>query len=428
MNATDNFKSPILESSNKNQNENFDILDFYEVISEFLIRKIHFSIVSKSFGELKKLIKEKKELITASCLQSPEPDYINCDNEIEFFYSNFFENLISFIKKCLENLKEFFNFCFSTKSTEDDEHFGATLGNSDILHEKNYNILVSNYCIYALEKINSYLIQVLTEERNFTYFTNKSNIIAFQFLKGFLEFEKNFKKKNQAKNYQMRFSISDVFISNEKCFGKLQELISIQKNFCSNYFQSNISSVFLECLEKENSTNLFKENTLFEKLKTILKDNFLFLNAFEKSPEIFSITYEENYKFFVKELLNFLRSIYNRQVSYFSAARKINKLNILYLIDFSIKFLCFKNKLIQKVKKINWLQENKNKFFDYSAEAHKGSNLNLNQIAINSISLLNNKISRINDDDNYLEATNASNGLFYEGLQILNNLCLIILL
>lgn len=415
-------KSDTVEISNKNPNEILDTLDFNEVISEFLIKKIHFSLVNKNFAELEKIIQEKKELIKASTLDSPEPENVNCDSEIESLFINFFENIISYIKKCFENLKEFLNFCYTTKSTND-ENIETPQENSEILHEKDFNYIINKYCIYALEKINFYLIRVLTEERNFIHFTNKSNIISFQFLKGFLEFEKNFKKQNQAKNYQLKYSVSDIFITNEKCFEKLQELLTIQKNFCSNYFQSNISNVFLESFEKENSANLFVENTLFEKLKTILKDNFLFLNAFEKSPEIFSITYEENYKFFIKELLNFLRNIYNKQVSYFSAARKINKLNILYLIDFNIKFLCFKNKLMQKVKKINWLQENKNKFFDYSAETQRGSNLSL--IAINSISLLNNKISKINfnnnNEENYLEEKNTNNNLFYEGLQILNN-------
>jgi len=407
------------DNPNKNPNEIIENLDFDEVISDFIIKKIHFSLVNKSFKELEKLVKEKKELLKdSSNPNASETENINSDSEIESFLESFFGNLISYIKKSFENVKEFLNFCYSTKINNDGYLGETTPGNADIINEKDFNEIISNYSIYALERINFYLINVLSEEKNIVYFLNKSNIIAFKFLKRFLEFEKNFQKQNFTKNYKLKHSISDIFISNKKCFEKLQELIIIQKNFCNNYFQTNISNIIFESFEKENSGNLFVENTLFEKLKMIIKDNFLFLNSFEKLPEIFSVTYEENYKNFIKTLLNFLRNIFNKQVNYFSSARKINKFYILYLIDFCIKFLCFKNKLMQKVKKINWVEKNKNKFYDYSTETQRNSNLNL--IAFNNISLLNNKISKINDED-FIEEKNTNNYLFYEGLLILNN-------
>lgn len=416
-----NFKEKIIsETFNKNPNEIVENLDFNEVFSDFIIKKIHFSIVNKSFKELEKIVKDKEELLKTSSANSLESDAVNADSEIESFFENFFESLISYMKKSFENIKEFLNFCYATK-INNEAFLAETPENEQVVNEKEYNQIINHYCVYALEKINFYLINALTEEKNIIHFINKSNLIAFGFLKRFIEFERNFKKLNLTKNYKLKYSISDIFITNEKCFQKLQELIIIQKNFCNNFFLANIANIVSDSFAKENRNNLFIENTLYEKLKIIIKDNFLFLNAFESSPEIFSITYEENYKYFIKELLNFLRNIYNKQVSYFSGARKINKLSILYLIDFCIKFLCLKSKLMQKVTKINWIEENKNKFYDFSNESNETKRFsNTNLLANNSILLLNNKISRI-INENYIEEKNINNNLFFEGLQILNN-------
>lgn len=406
-------KNNISESSKKTY-EIIKNLNFDDIISQFLIKKIHYSLIIKNFKELEIILNEKQNLIKASNPEIITPEFI-CDYEIEKFFEDFLISLINYMKKCFENLREFISFCFTIKSKDEEDSFELTEGNQDILQEKEFLHITHDYFIMVLERINFYLLQTLIEEKNFLKLINSSNIIAFQFLKGFLEFEKNIKKQNFAKFYKLRYSISDLFLYNDKCLEKLQELLIIQKNFTENYFQSNISNVFSESLESESSNKLFVENTIFEKLKIIIKDNFCFLNAFEKSSEIFSIIYEQNYKYLIRELINFLRNIFNKQVSYFSSARKINKLNILYLIDFCIKFLCLKIKLLNKVKKSNWQPENKQKFMDFT-EINIGSNLNV--IQSNSISLLNNKISKINKE-NY--NGDNKNCLFHEGLQILNN-------
>ncbi len=76
-------------------------IELNDIISEFLIKKIHFSIISKSFTELEKLISEKKQIAKINEKVNIDEIQINCDNEIERFYIDFFLDLITFIKKML---------------------------------------------------------------------------------------------------------------------------------------------------------------------------------------------------------------------------------------------------------------------------------------------------------------------------------------
>ncbi len=395
-------------------------IELNDIISEFLIKKIHFSIISKSFTELEKLISEKKQIAKINEKVNIDEIQINCDNEIERFYIDFFLDLITFIKKCFENFRQFFFYCYLIKLNNTKTPDRKEETKDEIISEKDFINMLNNYTIFIIEKINIYLIKVFTEEKNFIYYIVKSNLISFKFLKEFIEFENYINKEYNKKSFKLTYSVSDIFIYNEKCLVKLKDLIFIQKNFSANYFKNNIVNSFSDSFDKDNSANLFIENSLFEKLKIIIKDNFLFLNAFEKSTEIFSIIYEENYKFFMKEILNFLKNIYNNQIAYFSTTRKINKFNILYLIHFIIKILYMKNKMLQNVKKIHWQEENKKKFYDFT-DIQRLSNQSA--IFIHNINLLNNKICSINSE-NFIKdkKTSINNSLFSDGLNTLNNL------
>lgn len=420
-------------SNSLSKNPLFRNFDNNDILADFIIKKIHFSLILRKFRELENLIKEQNphKIINNDKDDKESTSLTNVmDNNTDKILDEFFEDLICYIKKVLDNLKEFLIFCFKAKSKlilENDQtpldFLYKTLGGTEILDEKYYTHILHKYLICVYEKINLYLIRVLSQDEAFMQFLNKSIISQFSFFKKFLELDDTVKKQNFAKNYQLQYSVIEIFIYNNSCISKLQDILLMQKNFTENYFQSNISKNFIENLEKENLLqNNYSDDNLFSKLKIIFKDNFSFLSAFQKSNEIFSIIYKENYKFIIKELLIFLTSVYNKQVSYFSTARKINKLNILFLIEFCINFLNYKNKILLKVNKTNWQDKSKEIFFDRT-DSHKSS-VSSNISAQNNLKILNNHISKHNDY--HLKLKNVENFLFYEALSILNNFIILL--
>ena len=375
---------------------------FQNLFSFLLFRKhllIHFSLVIKNLNDLDIIVQENIELI------SKNQSKTHISKKLELFFEDFMENIFSYEKKIIQNLKEFFFKCFKIKYKISDED--NTTKNPDIPNEKEIYSYIERFLTFIHEKINFYLIKILSSDKNFLEKLNENNIITFNFIKKIIGYNKIFKKQiHLPKNKKFYYSLLDLFLYNEKGLKKLQEIILLQKNFSLDYFNSQISNS-INCAE--NETNFLFDYNLFDNFKMILKDNFYFLDSLEKSTEIFNIIYQENYKFLLKEVLHILRLFYNNQVSNFNSTRKIIKPKVIYVIEFTINFLKFKNKILKKIKLSNWDEQNKNTFLDFQESNLKTKN----------ILFLLNKFSK--DENN-----NVNNNIFSEGLTIMNTFIILL--